>query len=67
MNWAQEQRLNWIKEVLEVFGSLNRIHIMKKFRVSEPQSALDLKLFMKKNPGLMIYNAASKRYERKDD
>lgn len=67
MNWAQEQRLNWIKEVIEIFGFVNRSHLMKKFRISEPQTALDIKIFMKKHPGVMHYNVSNKRYERKDD
>lgn len=62
--WFVEARLAWIKESVEIFGFLNREHIMRKFGVSRPQAALDLRTTQQRWPDLVRYNASSKRYER---
>jgi hypothetical protein len=61
--WAQEQRYSWIYETVQIFGFINREHIVRKFWVSVPQASLDLKRVMLRWPGLMTYNKQTKRYE----
>ncbi len=63
--WAVEQRLAWIKECLEIFGSLNREHIQKKFWVSAQQASHDLKLAQDRWPDLMAYDRSQKQYNTK--
>lgn len=63
MTWAQEQRVLWIGEMLEIYGYVNRSHVCKKFRVSIPQAAHDFALFKKTFPGKTEYNSKTKTYE----
>jgi hypothetical protein len=64
MRWFEQHRQDWIAEVLDVFGFINRDHIVRKFSVSVPQASKDLQRFQRDNPGAMIYNLTAKRYER---
>lgn len=64
MNWFAETRLAWIRESIEIFGFLNREHVMKKFGVSTPQASCDLRAAQQRWPDLMTYNTSAKRYER---
>lgn len=50
--------------MVRIYGFINRKHIMAKFEVSTPQASADLRLFQEQNPGAVIYNEASKRYEK---
>lgn len=61
--WFTDQRQEWIAETLRVFGFINRAHLERKFGISTPQAALDLRLFQRNNPAAMTYNASAKRYE----
>lgn len=63
MSWAHDYRMNWIAEMLRVYGFINRAHIKRMFGVSEPQASADLGAFMKERPGVMTYNSTSKRFE----
>lgn len=63
MNWFQRQRISWIAETLDVFGFINREHIMRKFGISQPQASADLRLFDRLHPKAMVYNVNAKRYE----
>lgn len=65
MNWFENKRLEWIKEILKVFGFINRHHLMIKFGISKQQASKDLNKFMKIHPDLMIYDLKSKYYTRK--
>jgi hypothetical protein len=65
--WAVEQRLAWIKESVEIFGQINREHIMRKFWISSPQASVDLRMALQRWPDLMTYNKSTKRYERNGD
>jgi hypothetical protein len=65
--WFVEHRLVWIKESVEIFGQINRDHIMRKFGMSSPQASLDLSKVMERWPDLMTYNRSTKRYERTTD
>lgn len=62
MNWFTDQRQRWIAETLGIFGFINRWHVIRKFGVSTQQASMDLREFMKRNPGAMTYDAKSKRY-----
>jgi len=63
-NWFAQHRQDWIEEVLTVFGFINRDHLIRKFSISVPQASKDLQTFQRDNPGSMVYNVKSKRYER---
>lgn len=65
--WFLEYRVAWIKESVEIFGHINRKHVMRKFKVSQPQASLDLRETVKRYPALMTYNALAKRYELTSD
>ena len=62
MNWCEEQRQNFIAETLEVFGFINREHLMRKFGISQPQASLYLAAFRRDNPAAMTYDVSAKRY-----
>ena len=62
--WFVEYRLAWIKESVEIFGSIRREHIMHKFGISTPQASIDLQMVKDRWPDLMIYNTSTKQYER---
>ena len=66
-NWFTEARLAWIKESVEIFGSLSREHIMLKFGISMPQASYDIRDAIARWPDLMQYNRSTKRYERIGD
>lgn len=65
MNWFGEQRIAWIRDVVDVYGFVNRRHIVRKFGVSVPQASLDLREAQTRYPDELYYNGSSKRYERK--
>lgn len=64
-NWFKVQRVNWIVEMIEIYGFINRYHVERKFGVSTPQASADLKDAMAENPELITYNLKTKRYEVK--
>lgn len=61
--WYLEYRLAWIKESVQIFGHINREHVVRKFGISKPQASMDLQETLKRWPELMSYNASTKRYE----
>jgi hypothetical protein len=63
MNWFTEQRITWIKESVEIFGAINREHIMKKFGISVAQASLDLREVQSRWPSLITYNKSEKIYK----
>lgn len=48
--------------MLAIYGFINRAHIRRKFGVSTPQAALDLRAFQEANPGAMTYDTQRKTY-----
>ena len=62
MNWFENTRLEWIAEILNVFGYINREHLMRKFGISKPQASKDLNTFARLNPKSIRYDLSSKRY-----
>jgi DeoR/GlpR family transcriptional regulator of sugar metabolism len=63
LNWFEAQRIQWIGEMLDVYGFINRQHLMRKFGVSEPQASKDLHRFQRLYPARIAYNLHTKRYE----
>lgn len=61
--WFRETRLAWMRESVQIFGFLNRTHVMRKFGVSEPQAAIDFREAQRRWPESFTYNASTKRYE----
>ena len=64
ITWAQEQRLLWIAEMLDIYGFINRGHIVKKFRVSVPQASADMGMVCRNVPMRILYNPKTKQYEK---
>lgn len=64
MNWFARHRQQWITETVHVFGFINREHIERKFGVSTPQASMDLREYMRMNPGMIVYDKTAKRYVR---
>jgi len=63
VRWFEAKRMEWIAETIDIFGFINREHIIKKFGVSMPQASNDLATFMRDNPDKITYNTKAKRYE----
>lgn len=61
-DWFKRHRVEWIAEMVEIYGFINREHIMKKFGVSEPQASVDLR--EARSQQLVEYNVTTKRYEK---
>jgi len=64
--WFIETRLAWIKESIEIFGFLNREHIVKKFEVSIVQASTDIRMARERWPHLMEYDTREKVYRQPD-
>jgi hypothetical protein len=64
MRWYEQQRMAWISEAVDIFGFVNREHIIKKFDVSMPQASHDLKVWQKLNPNKISYDVSKKRYQK---
>lgn len=65
MRWFAEYRLAWIKESVEIFGYVNRKHIMQKFQITAAAASGDLREAQKRWPELMDYDPSGKRYVKK--
>ena len=62
MNWFIEHRQNWIGEMLEIYGFINRIHLRRKFGCSAIQASLDLTAFAARHPDKAQYDNRRKAY-----
>lgn len=62
MNWFVRKRLDWIEEMLGVYGFINREHLQKKFDISPQAASKDLTSFIDLRPGLMRYDVKKKCY-----
>lgn len=62
MSWFSDQRQAWIAETLHIFGFINRLHLMRKFHISNAQAALDIAAFTKSNPNAMTYDPKRRAY-----
>ncbi len=66
MNWFAQRRQEWIGEMLEVYGFINRFHLARKFGISTAQAANDFRAFHKNRPDAMRYLARKKIYYATD-
>jgi len=66
MTWYTEHRLEWIAECLRVYGFINRAHLARKFGISIPQAAIDLRAFKEAYPGMMQYDNRQRVYVAAD-
>ena len=62
MNWFARYRLDWIADMLHVYGFLNREHLQRKFGISTPQASKDLAAFTRAHPSAVRYDPSRKCY-----
>ncbi len=62
MRWFENHRIEWILESVQIFGFINRKHIMAKFGVSTPQASYDISKFKELHPGIIEYDTSRKSY-----
>jgi len=67
MTWFTEQRFAWIKESVEIFGYVNRGHIVKKFGITAAQASVDIREVQARWPDLMDYDTSGKRYVKRNN
>lgn len=67
MRFFEEERMNWVKETIEVFGTINRFHVVRKFGVSTQTASRDLSNAQKRWPDLIHYDKSEKRFVTKVD
>ncbi len=65
MTWFVEKRVEWIGEMIRVYGFINREHIEKMFGISTPQASSDLREFQRRHPDAVTYDRSAKRYVSK--
>ncbi len=63
MRWFEDYRIEWIKETIEIYGFMNREHLIKKFGITSATAASDFANVMLRYPNLLRYNGRTKRYE----
>lgn len=63
--WFHRHRMEWIAEMLLVYGFINRSHLMRKFGISIVQSSKDLNDFKKLHPDEIAYDLHGKQYVAK--
>jgi hypothetical protein len=66
VNWFEAHRQTWIGEMLEVYGFINREHLMRKFHISRPQASKDLQTFSRAHAQTIRYDLSRKCYVRTD-
>lgn len=62
MRYFERLRIGWIIETVEIFGFINRGHVVKKFGVTEQVVSSDFKNVQKLHPHLMRYDTSAKCY-----
>lgn len=61
--WFKRYRVEWIIQMVQVYGFINRVQVERMFGISTPQASLDIQAAIKARPDLFAYNASAKRYE----
>jgi hypothetical protein len=61
-DYFRAMRMQFIKDSIQVYGYINRIHLMRMFWVSDKIAHSDLAIFKKANPKLMVYSKQLKCY-----
>lgn len=67
MRYFAQLRVGWIIESIEIFGFINRSHVVKKFGVSERVASSDFSAVQKLHPHLMRYDPSAKCYFLKEN
>lgn len=65
--WAGRERLLFIERVAWWRGMVNRGRLREIFGISAAQASADLQAYLELNPGALVYNLSSKRYEAQAD
>lgn len=60
--WFLSYRMNWIGQMLHVYGYINRAHLERQFGISTPQASKDLQTYARLHPGAMTYDVNKKAY-----
>lgn len=63
MRWFANYRIEWIAEMVSIYGFINREQIIRKFGITEAQASRDLQAALHRYPDLMTYDVHTKRYE----
>ena len=63
MTWAQDRRMDFIRDRIAAGLTLNRADLMRRFGISQPQASTDIQRFIKANPGARTYDASAKAYD----
>lgn len=66
-NWFPRHRMEWITEMLRVYGFINRKYLVLKFAISKIQAAKDLHDYRSQHPGQMEYDLTRKCYVARID
>ena len=68
--WLEDYRMEWIAEMLRIYGFVNRQHLQRKFGISVPQASKDLQAFSRRfsrrYPKAMYYDTSRKCYMAKE-
>lgn len=67
MRYFENLRMGWIIEMVQIYGFINRKHVVKKFGVTEQVVSKDFTNVMKLHPALMRYDVNDKCYRLKDE
>ena len=62
MRYFEKLRVAWIIESVEIFGHINREHVVKKFGVTPQVASKDFQTVQKLHPRLMRYDTSAKTY-----
>ena len=62
MRYFERLRIEWIMEMISIYGHINRSHVVKKFDVTEQVASRDFQTIQKLHPHLMRYDASAKTY-----
>ena len=62
-SWAGRERMGFIERALWWEGEVNRSDLMEVFGLSAAQASSDFQAYQELNPGAMVYNMSTKRYE----
>jgi hypothetical protein len=60
--WYKNHRMEWIAEMLRIYGFINREHIKRKFGLSTPQASRDLYDFQRLHPDAAQYDLHAKKF-----
>lgn len=50
--------------MLDIYGFINRGHLMRKYDISQPQASQDLQAFARAHPRVVQYDGSRKAYVR---